>query len=127
MRLCNLWMNIALLLICFNGSVVSVWWLVQLMAFQPALLGSALDEMIVTELIYLGSFWIMKTCVWNAVVFSGLLMKNLSFKRLQYNFKINNVFYLGHLEAVVWLIVFFPLINWYFISSGNCLWETIGV
>lgn len=129
MRLCNVWMNIALLLICFNGSVVSVWWLVQLMVFQPALLGSALDEMIVTvtELIYLGSFWIMKTFVWNAVVVSGLLMKNLSLKQLQYNFKINNVFYLGHLEAVVWLNVFFPLINWYFISSGNCLWETIGV
>lgn len=50
MSLCKVQVNVALVLICFNGSVVSVRWLVQLMLFQPVLLGSALDEMIVTEL-----------------------------------------------------------------------------
>lgn len=50
MSLCKVQVNIAFVFICFNGSVVSVWWLVQLMVFQPVLLGSALDEMIVTEL-----------------------------------------------------------------------------
>lgn len=63
MSLCKVQMNIALLLIYFNGFVVSVWWLVQLMVFQPALLGSALDEMIVTEL-PIGSFLIMKNLYW---------------------------------------------------------------